>query len=500
MSTPFFHRTFALSLLGWLGAGVALSGTIAACSDSLHLDPVTTAGTGGGSTGPGSGGGGNAPVACRSNADCAYPNAVCDEIAQLCVECLVLSDCALKPGTVCSMGQCACPTGTETFCAADAQQAARCVDTQISSSDCGSCGHACFGACVAGKCADAWEPTSTVDAPTPRTRHVAVWDTAGNRMIVWGGNGPGGMQASGGMYDPATNTWTPTSTVNVPAGRQDATAIWDDAHKLMIVWGGRIGGTPTDTGGIFDPATNTWVHVSSDNAPSARYGHTAVWTGTRMIVWGGTDGTSFLSDGAAFDPVMNTWSSPITGGLTGRHSHTAVWTGSTMVVWGGYGTDGITNGIYLGDGAVYDLAQWVGLSASSAPSARRSHTAVWTGMSMVLFGGIGAMGQAMGDGAKYAGGSWIPLNNPAPEPREAHTAVWLASSNEMIIWGGIAGGTRLDSGYRLNNLDWSGPLPTAPEARAHHTAVAYDSKMIIWGGDTAAGNTNTGAIFDAAAP
>jgi hypothetical protein len=32
---------------------------------------------------------------------------------------------------------------------------------------------------------------------------------------------------------------------------------------------------------------DTWTATSTTNAPFARYGHTAVWTGSEMIVWGG---------------------------------------------------------------------------------------------------------------------------------------------------------------------------------------------------------------------
>src|SRR5207249_5375031 len=32
---------------------------------------------------------------------------------------------------------------------------------------------------------------------------------------------------------------------------------------------------------------SNWAATSTTNAPSARYLHTAVWTGSEMIVWGG---------------------------------------------------------------------------------------------------------------------------------------------------------------------------------------------------------------------
>ena len=40
----------------------------------------------------------------------------------------------------------------------------------------------------------------------------------------------------------------------------------------------------SDDGGCTD---DTWTATTTDNAPSARDGHTAVWTGSEMIVWGG---------------------------------------------------------------------------------------------------------------------------------------------------------------------------------------------------------------------
>jgi hypothetical protein len=55
----------------------------------------------------------------------------------------------------------------------------------------------------------------------------------------------------------------------------------------MIVWGGVAEGpTYFNTGGKYDPSTDGSTTTNTSNAPSARYGHTAVWTGNEMIVWG----------------------------------------------------------------------------------------------------------------------------------------------------------------------------------------------------------------------
>ena len=63
------------------------------------------------------------------------------------------------------------------------------------------------------------------------------------------------------------------------------TAVWTGSE--MIVWGG-LNGVSLNTGGRYNPSTNSWTATSTTSAPDARAYHTAVWTGTQMIVWGGS--------------------------------------------------------------------------------------------------------------------------------------------------------------------------------------------------------------------
>ena len=68
----------------------------------------------------------------------------------------------------------------------------------------------------------------------------------------------------------------------------------------MIVWGGLAEtGFPTNTGGRYNPATDSWTATSTTNAPTARQIHTAVWTGSEMIVWGGIEESLDISTPAA---------------------------------------------------------------------------------------------------------------------------------------------------------------------------------------------------------
>ncbi|MFT3773496.1 MAG: kelch repeat-containing protein [Minicystis sp.] len=517
-----------------LVAVLAAGGTgVAACADSLHLDPAGTGGKDGGATSTGTHGTGGHPAThCDSNPECSYPTPVCDTVAHACVECLTFTDCdGPKPGTVCSLGACVCPASTDTtpltYCPDPNGAAGRCIDTQTAQTDCGGCGKACFGSCAAGKCADPWRPTATAGAPTARRRHVAVSTdpkSATAKMIVRGGRTAAGLTNTGGIYDPATDTWTQTSIVNAPAAREDATAVWDDTEKELIVWGGRGTNGLLNTGGRYNPATNTWKSLSTGSAPAARVEHSAVFAKTAsfmgathgMIVFGGFDGSNPLADGWLYDPVKDAWLGPIDSNPavptapTLRKQHKAVWADTTnvMLVWGGLGLDGMGGDSYLFDGAFFDPSlagtptAWTPLDTSNAPSARARHTAVWDGTSMIVWGGFSGQLGYLSSGGRFdlVSKAWTPTGtSPAPEGRDNHTAVWLDGPKQMIIFGGQGQSTPyLDTGWSLDaTLTWKA-LPIAPEARVLHTAVPAGTTMIVWGGEGFGGLLNSGAIYDAA--
>jgi N-acetylneuraminic acid mutarotase len=179
---------------------------------------------------------------------------------------------------------------------------------------------------------DSWTATSTTNAPTGRFGETAAW--TGSEMIVWGGIASGIYLNTGGRYNPSTDSWATTSTTNAPTGRSSHTAVWTDSE--MIVWGGCCF---WNTGGRYNPSTDSWTAISTTNAPDARSGHTAVWIGSEMIVWGGgfyDGGIHLFNTGGRYNPSTDSWTAiSTTNAPDARGGHTAVWIGSEMIVWGG---------------------------------------------------------------------------------------------------------------------------------------------------------------------
>ena len=280
-------------------------------------------------------------------------------------------------------------------------------------------GYGCDGNCVSNTggrynpSTDSWTATSTTNAPEGRIYHTAVW--TGSEMIVWGGTGAANYLNTGGRYNPSTDSWTATSTTNVPGARFSHTAVWTGSE--MIVWGGS-GDTINfffNTGGRYNPSTDSWTATSTANAPSPRNVHTAVWTGTQMIVWSGQVANGNSNTGGRYNPSTNSWTATSTANAPeGRWFPTAVWTGSEMIVWGGERANSL---VPLNTGGRYNPStnSWTATSIGNAPDARSGHTAVWTGSEMVVWGG-GTSNGLLNTGGRYCVPSGIPSPTPAPTP------------------------------------------------------------------------------------
>ena len=346
---------------------------------------------------------------------------------------------------------------------------------------------------------DSWTATSTTSAPTPRVFHSAVW--TGSEMIVWGGTNAASGFFTGGRYNPNTDSWTATSDFNAPEGRYDHTAVWTGSE--MIIFGGHtLVCTAFGNGKRYDPGTDSWTAISTINAPDARFYHTAVWTGSEIIVWGGQQcpPVPTFNTGGRYNPLTDSWTATtVINAPAGRESHTVVWTGSEMIIWGGFGIGGDMN-----TGVRYNLAtdSWTNTGSNNAPSGRETRTAVWTGSEMIIWGG-GNRNGGLNTGGRYnpALDSWTPTSTTnAPEARGSQSSVWTGS--ELIIWGGFtSAGQFLNTGGRYNPItdSWT-PTSTsnAPAARADHSAIWTGGEMIIWGGIGCGGNCNliTGGRYD----
>jgi hypothetical protein len=176
-------------------------------------------------------------------------------------------------------------------------------------------------------------PTSTgPNVPAARQDASAEW--TGSEVII-APNPNGTSDYPGGRYDPSTDSWKPVAMgVNAPIAIYGRASVWTGTE--MILWGGGGEGV----GGRYNPSSDTWLAISTGtNSPQFRTDFSAVWTGSEMIVWGG-GGVAFggpTNTGGRYNPSTDTWESTSVGTNVAsiRARHSAAWTGSEMIIWGG---------------------------------------------------------------------------------------------------------------------------------------------------------------------
>ena len=322
-----------------------------------------------------------------------------------------------------------------------------------------------------------------------------------------------------GAESPATSPAGPESSAvrpSAPASAPVASGSWDVlpavkakhyqelkavtvGSQVVIVSG--VDGTQSRLKALaFDRGSERWRRTTSPLEP--RFGYSAVAAGDEVLVWGGCcgpgGGDGSQADGIRYEVAVDEWRAMAKSPLADRFSHSAVWTGEEMIVWGGIaGSPGGTGGDVTSTGAAYDPRTNAWREISDAPiDARSNHVGVWTGEEMIIWGG--ALGRYRGDETQLlssSGGAYSPESDTwreiatAPIPSRAGAeAVW--TGEEMIVWNSEAG-----AAYDPAVDAWR-ELPDAPRGLAvYDTVVWSEATMLVWGGGGASGHAD-GIAYD----
>lgn len=245
---------------------------------------------------------------------------------------------------------------------------------------------------------DSWE----ISPPRPdeyATPGAAVW--TGSEVVLAGGdtNAPSNTAWA---YDPDRREWRQLDDMPVTAMEGVEAVVVGDVGYF-------IGGYPDSPAVALDLNTLEWSDIADPELGHIER-HVLVGMDGRMALVGGHDGPSQVSMVHIYDLVGDTWTRSSPMPVDPRERTDAVWTGSELIVWGGFGTYAVepdTDGDYVfGDGAAYDpdTDEWRVL-AESPLADRCDHTLTWTGVEMIVVGGLPLCGDpnvlAFGDAALY---------------------------------------------------------------------------------------------------
>jgi galactose oxidase-like protein len=281
--------------------------------------------------------------------------------------------------------------------------------------------------------------------PAPRQMATMMYDAPRDRMIVFGGELASGdasdLWALSMSQPPA---WTqPTTQGRSPAPREGHSAVYDPAGDRMLLFGGYnewTGRTLNDTW-TFSLGSAAWDSVApSGAAPLAREGHGAIFDVRRraMVIFGGhrPDGRSYLGD-VYLDDVWSlsvgalpAWTRDSSSSTPSERAFQACAYDSAadrMLMFGGYDYDDYyypPTETYYDEAWAMDLSTfgWTQLGIGyAAPPGRRNYVAVFDDVARRF---VAAMGEGpfpfglLADtwSLDASGGGWTALVPPVPQP------------------------------------------------------------------------------------
>ncbi len=384
--------------------------------------------------------------------------------------------------------------------------------------------------------AHAWILLSPANAPPARANFGMAYDSAADRILVFGGYGPG-LLGDTWSFDLRNDTWTDVTPANSPTPRMGPMMTYDVAAGRSVLFGGSTSvGDANDTW-TFDSGTHTWTNVTQTTAPRARSEGTFSYDshGQRDVLFGGIGRFGFVADtwtwnaatgtwlnatqavappatinaGLSFSPVRDatflfagipdpggpdafwsfdlgtrTWTNlgvPATGLVRAFQSVAFDDGAGVLVTFGGItyvpGGTAVTNQTWTLDPA---SGAWANRTAAVAPPARANGSMAYDPVAgrIILFGGTSFPGSILGDTWSFSLGTdtWTNVTTAGPSPRGAATMVYDASQDRMVLFGGYGPGGDLNDtwSYAVGTNTWANVTPTASPSPRISSMMAYD--------------------------
>jgi hypothetical protein len=155
------------------------------------------------------------------------------------------------------------------------------------------------------------------------------------KVLLAGGvsSGPNGQVLSEAeVYDPATNTWTAVGSMSTPRHSHAATLLPNG--KVLIVGGVPIlgGNSAVKTAELFDPATNTFTPTGSTTVAHEQLPAVTLANGKALLVGGYN-----ITSGETYDPATGAWTAATGLPLTYYFNHVlvALPNGKALAIGGG---------------------------------------------------------------------------------------------------------------------------------------------------------------------
>jgi tetratricopeptide (TPR) repeat protein len=332
------------------------------------------------------------------------------------------------------------------------------------------------------------ETTSSRNESSMAGTHVAHTASVlpNGKVLVAGGGGSPADE----LYDPSSNTWSPTGSLATSRAYHTATVLPDGR---VLVAGGTGAGTELSSAELYDASSNVWSNAGSLEIPRERHTATLLPAGKTLIA-GGRGRGRIASGAELYDPSANAWSSA--GKLAkGRYEHSAtLLLSGKVLVAGGWG-----GSPYLATAELYDPSSNTWSDGGSLATAREGHTATLLASGKVLVvGGQNGRPRFVANAELYdpSSNTWSSAGNLAM-PRDLHTATLLPNGMVLIAGGhGVRGCLCSAEVYDPSNNTWTSTADLAAPREDHTATLLPSGKVLISGGKGSAGLLSSAELYD----
>jgi Kelch motif/Galactose oxidase, central domain len=274
-----------------------------------------------------------------------------------------------------------------------------------------------------------WTDTGSLN--TCRYNHTAAL-LPDDKVLVAGGSDGTYTLNNSEIYDPRYGTWTPVTAPMVSPRFSPTSAVLPDG-RVLVAGGLDLSGAPLNSAEYYDPASPGWSQASTMS--TARYvAAMAVRADGQVLIVGGYNG-SLLSSSDLYNPVANTWTANATMAVAREdHTATALQSGALLVA-GGWNSSGYLasaeiytpgfDGMFYGDGISppdpHGAAGWYGILQTVNKRMhyfRKKDGTQWEADLQSLFNASGFLGdvKAIYDTAAGASGRFYVIMEENHEP------------------------------------------------------------------------------------
>ena len=339
--------------------------------------------------------------------------------------------------------------------------------------------------------ANKWTQRFPARSPSNRTMHSMAYDSAEGVVVLHGGATLTGSSNETWTYDATLNTWTMKSPPTTPPVRSFQAMVYDSAAERVVLFGGCVNPQKFDDTWTYQAGADTWTRMTP--APPVLNAAAMAFepTSARTVSFGGwlPDYRGVSQETWTYDLRTAIWTymhpakSP-----SARIFHAMAYDSAegVVVLFGG----NLGEGTRKSDTWTYDfdLNTWTQMHPVSYPSARENAVMAYDSANgfIVLFGGV-----SLNDTWTYRASTdtWVE-KHPATTPpaKGIQTMVYDSASGVMVLFitNAIEYGSLNETWtYNASTDVWTNMTTSiSPPGRTGH-AMAYDSALgvtLVFGG------------------